>query len=196
MPEDGAARYCSLLPKGCIPRMRLRPTVGCMNQRGFWVRMALFAFALACGTLGSLAQKRPEAAQGPSVASRPPDFDAPANEFAGPEQCQSCHKEETVEYEKTSHSKLVFPGKDYIHGCETCHGPAKAHADAIQAAHGDDADVAKALKEHPIFAFQGAPKKTRRAALPAISPASSRSFSNTPNTRATAIPAISATPRT
>ncbi len=123
------------------------------------IQAALLAFALACIATGSFAQKRPESTQGPSVASRVPDFDAPASAFAGPERCRDCHKDETVEYQKTSHSKIVFPGKNYIQGCETCHGPAKAHADAVEAAHGDDADTAKALKEHPLFSFRGTPEE-------------------------------------
>lgn len=88
------------------------------------------------------------------MASIAPEFAAPASDFTGPERCASCHKEEATEYGKTSHAKLVFPGKDYIHGCESCHGPAKAHADAIQAAHGDDAATAKALHDFPLFAFK------------------------------------------
>jgi predicted CXXCH cytochrome family protein len=100
------------------------------------------------------AQKQPEAAKGPSVAVHTPEFDAPAAEFAGPERCQSCHKEVAAEYGKTSHAKLTFPHKDYIRGCESCHGPAKAHADAIQAAHGDDAATAKALRDFPVFSFR------------------------------------------
>jgi predicted CXXCH cytochrome family protein len=120
-----------------------------------WSGVVYLALAFVCAASGSFAQKRPEATQGPSVTSRAPEFGAPASEFAGPERCVSCHKEVAFEYGKTSHSKLVFPGKDYIQGCETCHGPSKAHADAIQAAHGDDAATAKALTDHPIFSYRG-----------------------------------------
>jgi predicted CXXCH cytochrome family protein len=127
--------------------------------------VAYLAFAFAFAASASLAQKRPEATHGPSVASRTPEFDAPSSEFAGPEQCRACHKEEVVQYEKTSHSRLVFPGKDYIRGCETCHGPGKSHADWVQAAHGDDAAIAKALKEHPIFSFRGAPEENAARCL-------------------------------
>jgi predicted CXXCH cytochrome family protein len=120
---------------------------------------AIPAFAVAASFFfiasSATAQKRPESLTGPSVASRTPDFDAPASAFAGAERCQSCHKDEMIEFGKTAHSKLAFPDKPYIQGCETCHGPAKAHADAVEAAHGDDADIAKALVEHPIFAFKG-----------------------------------------
>jgi hypothetical protein len=130
-----------------LPKMMPQPFIGRSARRCLGVRVAYLASTLAFAITGSLAQKRPESTQGPSVASRTPEFDAPASEFAGPEQCRACHKDETVQYEKTSHSKLVFAGKDYIRGCETCHGPAKAHADWVQAAHGDDAAIAKALKE-------------------------------------------------
>lgn len=129
-------------------------------------RAFLLAFALvACLAAGSSAQKRTESLQGPSVASRAPDYDAPASAFAGPETCRDCHKSESIEYEKTAHATIVFPGKEYIHGCETCHGPGKAHADAVQAAHGDDADTAKALVEHPIFAFKGSAEENAARCL-------------------------------
>ncbi len=48
-------------------------------------------------------------------------------------RCRSCHKAEYKEYEKTAHAKVSVSGKDYISGCEVCHGPGKAHADAIEA---------------------------------------------------------------
>jgi len=145
--------------------MGLQPPVDCVNRRVPWVRTVLLVAALACTATAASAQKRPESAQGPSVASRAPDYNAPATAFAGPEGCRDCHKNEVVEFEKTTHAKLVFPGKDYIHGCETCHGPAKAHADSVQAAHGDDAAVAKALKDHPLFSFNGTPEENAARCL-------------------------------
>jgi predicted CXXCH cytochrome family protein len=51
------------------------------------------------------------------------------------------------------HAKLTVPAKDYISGCEVCHGPGKAHADAIEAAEGDEGKTKQALEEHPIFSF-------------------------------------------
>jgi hypothetical protein len=92
-----------------------------------WTRAGFLALALICVASSNFAQKLSEAPQGPSVASIAPEFSAPSTEFAGPERCVSCHKEVAAEYGKTSHSKLVFPKKEYIHGCESCHGPAKAH---------------------------------------------------------------------
>jgi predicted CXXCH cytochrome family protein len=127
-----------------------------MKTRVRWLTLPFFAcLAFICSATVSLAQKRPESLTGPSIASRTPEFGAPATAFAGPDRCASCHKDETIEFAKTYHAKLTFPGKDYIRGCESCHGPAKDHADAVEAAHGDDAEIAKALKEHPLFAFRG-----------------------------------------
>jgi len=79
----------------------------------------------------------------------------------------------------------VFPKKEYIHGCESCHGPAKAHANAIQAAHGDDAATAKALLDHPVFAFRGSADEN-----------AARCLSCHISSKQQAFPAISATPRT
>jgi predicted CXXCH cytochrome family protein len=119
-----------------------------------WMLASCLVVTLTLAASAGFAQKRPQSLQGPSVAAWPPAYDAPASEYAGAESCRSCHKNEVVEFGKTSHADLVFADKDYIRGCETCHGPGKAHADAVQAAHGDDAAVAKALREHPIFAFK------------------------------------------
>ncbi len=47
--------------------------------------------------------------------------------------------------------------KDSVAGCEMCHGAGKAHADAEQAAHGDDAKTAAASKL--IFSFNANPKQ-------------------------------------
>ena len=128
-------------------------------------KTAALALAFACLATVTLAQKQTESLHGPSVASHSPEFDAPASDFAGPDSCKSCHKEVAAEYGKTTHSKLEFPGKEYIRGCETCHGPAKAHADAIQAAHGDDAATAKALKDHPLFAFRASAEENAARCL-------------------------------
>ncbi len=98
----------------------------------------------------TFAQKKVES----SVTGALPDFNAPSSDFAGPELCRECHKDESVRNDKTRHWQMVFPGKDYIQGCETCHGPAKAHAASVQAAHGDDAATAQALAQHPVFNFK------------------------------------------
>jgi len=96
-------------------------------------------------------QKLPESGQGPSVA--PTFLLGSPDDYAGIDRCRSCHKPEYREYEKTAHSKVGVPGKQYISGCEVCHGPGKAHADAIESAEGDEGKTKRALEEHPIFSF-------------------------------------------
>jgi predicted CXXCH cytochrome family protein len=107
------------------------------------------SFILSAGLASG--QKMPESTQGPSIAAsfvlgNPEDY-------AGIDRCRSCHKPEFREYEKTSHAKVSVPGKSYVSGCEVCHGPGKAHADAIEAAEGDEGKTKRALEEHPIFSF-------------------------------------------
>lgn len=112
----------------------------------------LLASFLCLHTDGVFAQKVPGATQGPSVA--PSFILGNENDYAGIDRCRACHKPEYREYEKTAHSKVAVPGKSYISGCEVCHGPGKAHSDAIEAAEGDEGKTQRALSEHPIFSFK------------------------------------------
>jgi predicted CXXCH cytochrome family protein len=125
-------------------------------------RNLVITLALCSGLLGSRAkaQKLPESAQGASVSAK--FVEGSATDYAGINECKSCHKPEFTEYEKTAHAKVSVPGKNYISGCEVCHGPGKAHADAIEAAEGDEGKTARALEEHPIFSF-GAGEKVSAA---------------------------------
>lgn len=60
-----------------------------------------------------------------AVPSSTPD---PAN-YVGSETCQACHEDQFKAYARTKHSKLpeVEGWKDRARGCESCHGPGKAH---------------------------------------------------------------------
>ena len=127
--------------------------------------LLIVAAGLSLAGRPGIAQRLPGATQGPSVASKLPEFDSPATDFVGVDRCQSCHKSETIEFRKTGHTAIAFPGKDYIRGCETCHGPGKAHSDAVQAAHGDDAAIDEALKKYPIFAFRASAEENAARCL-------------------------------
>ena len=113
-------------------------------------RLILLSCCLIWPLSATFGQKKTEI----SVAGAVPNFNASQGDFAGPQLCRECHKDESVHNEKTRHWDIAFPNKDYIHACESCHGPGKAHADSVQAAHGDDAAITKALSEHPIFSFK------------------------------------------
>ena len=108
------------------------------------------------------AQTRPAANEPPSV-SVANIKKAATGEYAGAERCRSCHRAEFLEYGKTRHSVLEPAKPDSVTGCEMCHGAGKAHADAEEAAQGDDAKTAAASKL--IFSFQGNPKQNAAKCL-------------------------------
>lgn len=122
-------------------------------QPGFTWRGVL-VFSILTGPIfagAAAGQKMPASTQGPSVA--PTFVLGNETDYTGIERCRSCHKPEYREYEKTAHAKVSVPGKSFVSGCEFCHGPGKAHADAIEAAEGDEGKEKRALEEHPIFSF-------------------------------------------
>jgi predicted CXXCH cytochrome family protein len=103
---------------------------------------------------GAFAQTRPSAIEPTSVT---PATIMPASTagYSGAERCRACHRAEYLQYQKTRHAAIkTVPGA--VSGCETCHGPGRAHADAQEAAQGDDAKVAAAKKL--IFSFNANPK--------------------------------------
>lgn len=84
------------------------------------------------------------------------------NQYVGAESCRSCHKAEFREFGKTAHADLRQK-ENSVTGCETCHGPGRAHADGEEAAHGDDTKTAAAARL--IFAFKDSAKKNAARCL-------------------------------
>jgi predicted CXXCH cytochrome family protein len=122
----------------------------------------VFSLGLLAGE--AFAQKMPEAAKGPSVTWQ---FKAESNpgDYVGADRCKLCHDAEATQFEKTVHAKFSVPGKNYVAGCEVCHGPGKAHAEAMEAAVGDDAKVQAVLSKHLIFAFHANPQENSARCL-------------------------------
>lgn len=76
-------------------------------------------------------QKKPEKAKVEKTAStyqRPTD----PNLYAGTDTCVTCHDEIAKTHDKGPHWKTQLAGKNgpAYQGCEGCHGPGKAHAEA------------------------------------------------------------------
>lgn len=86
-----------------------------------WAVRTLVAFALTGLAAAASAADRQTPAQ--SAASQG---------YVGSDTCATCHEDEAKYYQQTAHAKLTnVPGwtvRDQ--GCESCHGPGKAHVDA------------------------------------------------------------------
>ncbi|MBI4473049.1 MAG: hypothetical protein HY646_10300 [Acidobacteria bacterium] len=102
----------------------------------------------------ALPQKQPAANESSTVTWKQP----PGNpeDFAGTETCAGCHDVEKTQFDKTAHAATP-PDVKYGTGCESCHGPGKAHADAMADAIGDEAKVAAVKAKKLVFSFAGSP---------------------------------------
>ena len=134
-----------------------------VGQHRRW-SLALLSGAVLLGLTATLAfgQKQPEAENPPSVAWKYLRA-SPPGDYVGPERCSSCHNPEFTEFKKTAHGRISVPGKDYVTGCEVCHGPGKVHSDAEEASEGAEAKTAAAAKL--IFGFHGKPEENAARCL-------------------------------
>ncbi|MGO8813393.1 MAG: cytochrome c3 family protein [Terriglobia bacterium] len=135
-------------------------------------RFLALVFALAAWTGSRAAQRLPESTHGASVASQAPLAGKPGD-YVGSETCAGCHGAEGESFAKTPHAPAAEAAAgtkaaaNAPHaggsGCETCHGPGKAHADAEGDAAGDHAKEVAAAKL--IFSFHATPKENSERCL-------------------------------
>src|SRR5215208_8430131 len=52
-----------------------------------------------------------------------------SDDYVGSDTCQDCHEDQFKNFSHTSHAQLtkLASWKEKITGCESCHGPGKAH---------------------------------------------------------------------
>ncbi len=57
--------------------------------------------------------------------------DTNSDDYVGSETCRACHEDQFTSVSKTKHGKLseVASWKGKVQGCESCHGPGKAHSE-------------------------------------------------------------------
>jgi DmsE family decaheme c-type cytochrome len=120
----------------------------------------IFALSLTLVAAPSLAKNRAAAPESKALASASP---APAeSDYVGQDTCKACHEDVyTKQFENTPHFRTTLSAPMKAHsgpqwqGCEACHGPGRAHAEAMAAAAGDPDKIEAAKKL--IFNFQGEP---------------------------------------
>lgn len=127
-----------------------------------WGRLALlfalFIFAISF----ALAQKQPAASEASSVAWKAP-AQGTAADYVGEETCAGCHADQAKQFAKTVHAHAAVEGAKYGTGCESCHGPGKAHAEAQMEAGGEAAKVEAGKKL--IFGFRAKPQENSARCL-------------------------------
>src|SRR5829696_7001470 len=87
---------------------------------------ALLICVFALATIGGLtfdnsSQSAPIGEAGPGVYK--------SDDYVGSETCKDCHEDQFKVFSHTAHSRLATSSswKGKVTGCESCHGPGKAH---------------------------------------------------------------------
>ena len=88
-----------------------------------WIAALSAVAVTASGPGGAPPAKRMTAA--PARSAQPP---AQAGDYVGQDTCLTCHEDRN--YKGTAHALVSNPRSPVAtHGCESCHGPGKAHVD-------------------------------------------------------------------
>jgi predicted CXXCH cytochrome family protein len=120
-----------------------------VRQRALVWIVTLIALSTAIGF--AVAQRQPASNENFSVAWKAPAGNPP--DFVGAQVCLDCHVAQGDQFNKTVHAKAAPAEATYGAGCESCHGPGKAHAEGMMNSEGDDAKIEAARRL--IFAFRG-----------------------------------------
>ena len=100
------------------------------NGSSAWALATVFVLVWAVAAVAAASGGPRSAAPGtPAVKSAAQAPSPQANEYVGQETCLTCHGEK--DYKGTAHAlKVNVKTPAATHGCESCHGPGKAHAES------------------------------------------------------------------
>lgn len=108
------------------------------------IKMSVIAGCAAVALLvvmSSLLLTPTEAADQKATATK-----AAPDDYVGTETCKACHEDQFTSFAKTKHAQLAHAGwKAEKQGCESCHGPGKAHVEGG----GDKTKIRTFEKESP-----------------------------------------------
>jgi predicted CXXCH cytochrome family protein len=105
----------------------------------------------------------------------------PSNQgYVGEDRCRSCHRAEVTQFRKTGHAGVASPDTRQRMDCESCHGAGKPHADAAEAAKGEEPATSQAARL--IFSFKGTPRENAaRCQTCHVSARSQQGFEHSPH---------------
>jgi predicted CXXCH cytochrome family protein len=118
--------------------------------------LVLVSLTSIVGAGSAWAQKQP-AANDPSSVSWKTLAQGKPEDYVGEQTCAGCHAEQAKQFAKTVHARAHGVGVKYGTSCESCHGPGKAHADAMMEAGNDSAKTVAGRQL--IFSFNAKPEE-------------------------------------
>jgi len=102
------------------------------SNRFLWLMSAgtlVLVFAMTTSSVETAAAARQTKPAAPIKPVPQPKAAAPQGEYVGEDTCLGCH--DTQSYKGTAHALEANPRTPAAtHGCESCHGPGKAHAES------------------------------------------------------------------
>src|SRR5262245_56916544 len=63
------------------------------------------------------------------AATSTQEAETPSGDYVGSQECAGCREDQMKSIEHTVHHSQAFQQRS-DHGCETCHGPGKAHVES------------------------------------------------------------------